>query len=118
YLRFRVVEDLVSFRGTVENELDPAGADLPLDVPATIEKVNRQLRYLLRTAFSPAPHRVSERFRRGSMMSLAKGPGNTAVAIPLFPSGPQLGSVDQVVLYGHGFGVALSADFILGQIRP
>src|SRR3954453_6136428 len=118
YIWFRVVEGSVSFNGTVDNELDPAAAVLPLDEGAAIEKVNRQLRYLLRTAFAPTPHRVSKRFRRGSMMSLAKGPGNTAVAVPLFPSGPQLGSVDQVVLDGHDFGVALSADWILGQVQP
>src|SRR4051794_7607086 len=55
YLWFRVVEDSVSFQGTVQNELDPAGADLPVDVPATIEKVNRQLKHLLKTVFTPTP---------------------------------------------------------------
>src|SRR5205823_137287 len=118
YLSFKVVEDSVEFHGTVDNELDPAGGGLPLDVPATIDKVNRQLRHLLSIAFSAPPQRVSKRFSRGSMMSLAKGPGNTAVAIPLAPPGPALGSIDQVVLEAHDFGVALRAEVLLRQIRP
>src|SRR5204862_7367053 len=116
YLSFTVVEDSVEFHGTVDNELDPAGGGLPLDVPATIDKVNRQLRHLLSIAFSAPPQRVSKRCSRGSMLSLPKGPGNPAVAIPLPPPGPALGSIDQVALEAHEFGGALRAEALLRQI--
>ena len=117
YLWFKVVEDSVEFDGTVANEFDPLAVQNGLDEAATIDKVVRQLRSLLSTNFSPTPHKVSGRFRRGSMMSLNRG-GEAAIAIPLSPHGPQIGSIDQIVLGASDFGVALSADAILGQVQP
>ena len=117
YLWFKVVEGSVSFDGTVANEFNPLAVKNGLDEAATIDKVVRQLGSLLSTSFSPTPHQVSARFRRGSMMSLNRG-GEAAVAIPLSPHGPQIESIDQVVVGGADFGVALSADAVLGQVQP
>lgn len=118
YLWFRVVDDSVSFHGTAADDPSFLVLSATLDEQDVIDRVTRQLRHLLKTRFAPAPQRVGKRFRRGSMRSLNVGIGHSAVAVPLGPPGGRLDSVDQVVLDGHDFGVALSAGYILAQVQP
>jgi len=117
FLWFRVVDDSVSFHGTAANDESFLAVSATVDEQDVIDKVTRQLRLLLKTRFAPMPHRVSKRFRRGSMRTLNVGIGHSAVAIPL-EGGGQLASVDQVVLDGHDLAVAISADYILSKIQP
>jgi hypothetical protein len=120
YLWIRVVERSVEFSGTaVDDDLTVVAVTNAAVADARITKL---LAILLKTRFEATPHRVSSRFRRGSMRSLNVGVNRSLVAIPLSlgsgaPSG-QLDSIDQDLLEGKDFGVGISREYILSKIQP
>ena len=125
FLWIRVVRSSVRFQGTAENDtsivqLVVAGASP--DPATTLAKITRQIAFQLARRFAPAPHPVSDRFRRGSMRSLNVPIGGSAVALPLTltagaPSG-QIQSIDNVLLGGHDLAVAVSIDYIMSLVAP
>lgn len=124
YLWIRVVEDSVSFTGTALDDLNPLQSIVGVldDDDDVNAKITAVLTLLLKTKFEATPHRVSKRFRRGAMRSLHPGPNQSVVVLPVGLSGEPVGgrieSVDQDLLDGRDFGVAISRDYILSKIQP
>lgn len=123
YLWIRVVDDSVSFTGTALDDLDPMISVIGvLDDDEVNARITAVLTQMLRTTFEATPHRVSKRFRRGAMRSLHPGPNQSVVVLPIGLSGEPVGgrieSIDQDLLEGHDFGIAISRDYILSKIQP
>jgi hypothetical protein len=122
YLWIRAIGDTVSFTGTAEdvgNELSLAAAGVD---PATADaRITRLARVLLTNQFEATPHKVSSRFRRGSMRSLHVGANRSVVAVPIaLSSNTPLGRIDSInqdLLNGRDFGIAIDRDFIMGKIQ-
>jgi hypothetical protein len=115
YLWIRVLEDSVQFDGTTAGDLGGLGAaaaihasDPALDA-AQHEGITKQIAWLLATRFAAAPHPVSERFRRGALISLAPaGAGDSAIALPVATAGAPAGavaSITRLVLDGSDFAI-------------
>lgn len=117
----RVVDDTVSFTGTAYDQADPWSVITAVDEPAALARVTRLLTVLLKTQFEAAPHRVSRRFQRGAMRSLAAG-GASGVVLPLGLDGdPVPGRIDSLTslaLGGRDLALAISAEAILARVRP
>ena len=104
YLWIRAIGDTVSFTGTAEDDSNLysiAAADAD---PAAIDaRITQLARFLLTQKFEATPHKVSRRFRRGSMRSLHVGANRSVVAVPIGltgePSG-NIGSINQDLLDG------------------
>ena len=123
YLWIRVVGDSVSFTGTAVDDVNPMMLPAPGESPAVVNaRITRLITILLQTKFEATPHHVSKRFRRGAMRSLHLGIDQSAVAMPVGLSGDPVGgniaSVDQDLLEGRDFGIAISREFILSKIQP
>ena len=122
YLWVRVIGDTVSFSGTAFDSVDAFSVLQPPTDPALIDaRITRLIRVLLQTQFEATPHKVSRRFRRGSMRSLNVGINRSVVVVPLALSGDPLGRLDSVtqeLLDGSDFGVALSAGAFLSKVQP
>jgi hypothetical protein len=103
YLWFRVVESTVSFDGT--------GLDAGKDA-----RITRLIWYLLKNRFEATPQLVERRFRRGSMRSLNVDGNHPVVSVPLAGQG-QLSTVNQDLLDGRDFGVAISSGSIVSCIQ-
>jgi hypothetical protein len=119
YLWIRVVEDSVRFDGTAEEDLRRLVPVLhPLDQAAVNAQITAQIAGLLATEFEPSPHPVSERFRRGSMISVVDG--GSAVAVPVgLDGGPPRGDVASILIEFAGdsdFALAVSSDYIMSQV--
>ena len=121
FLWFRVVRDSVQFRGTVADDsfsdifVEPSGDPAAIEA-ANIAKVTRQIARLLAKRFEATPHKVSKRFRRGSMRSL-NNQGGTAVALPLGLQGDPWGnvnSIDNVLLNGKDLAVGINVNYLMG----
>jgi hypothetical protein len=123
YLWIRVIGDTVSFTGTAEddatNEFSIAAASL--DPAVADARITRLARALLRTRFEATPHKVSRRFRRGSMRSLHVGANRTVVAVPIGltadPPAGRIDSINQDLLEGRDFGIAIDRDFIMSKVQ-
>ncbi|NJM92275.1 MAG: hypothetical protein HC861_06270 [Rhodospirillaceae bacterium] len=122
YLWFRVVRDSVEFRGTAVDDVGFGDmVAIPSSDPDAIEaanlaKVTRQIARLLAKRFEATPHKVSKRFRRGSMRSL-NNQGGSAIALPLGLQGDPWGNVhtiDNVLLNGTDLAVAVSVNYMMG----
>lgn len=128
YLWIRVVRDSVRFQGTAEEDRSffelaatVSGSDPAATVAANVAKVTRQIARLLAKRFEATPHPVSKRFRRGALRSLSAPIGGSAVVLPLGMSGEPMGqisSIDNVLLEGRDFGVAISRAYILLKVQP
>ena len=123
YLWIRVVDDSVSFTGTALDDLNALMAIAGVvDEDEVNARITAVLTLLLMTTFEATPHRVSKRFRRGAMRSLHPGPNQSVVVLPIGLSGEPVGgrieSVDQDLLDGRDFGVAISREYILSKIQP
>ena len=126
YLWIRVAKDSVQFDGTWDD--DSSGLHVPRSIEeldaeaqATHASITNQVAGLLATTFAATPHRVSKRFRRGSMRSLSAGIGGSAVAIPIGLSGEpvgQIASIGSLLLDDADFGIAVSRDYIESAAQP
>ena len=122
YVWVRAVGDTVSFTGTATDDTSQLMAAALAVTPAEADaRITRLARFLLTKGFEATPHKVSRRFRSGSMRSLNPGPNQSAVAIPVGLSGdPPSGSItsiNQEFLDGRHVGIAISKDFIIGKIQ-
>jgi hypothetical protein len=125
YLWVRVVKDSVEFNGTWADDgnvfqVPHSLADLQAADQATHASITRQIAVLLATQFEAKPHRVSRRFRRGSMRSLSDDMGS-AVAVPVGLTGEPAGdiaSIGYVWLQDADFGIAVSREFIESVAQP
>jgi hypothetical protein len=123
YIWVRVVGDSVSFTGTALDDLDPMILVTPGESQAVVNgRITRLITVLLKTKFEATPHHVSKRFRRGGMRSLHLGIDQSAVVVPIgLPGDPvqgQIDSIDQDLLEGRDFGIAISREYILSQVQP
>lgn len=125
FLWIRVVRSSVRFQGTAENDTSMVQLVVtapPPDPATTLAKITRQIAFQLARRFAPAPHPVSDRFRRGAMRSLSAPIGGSAVALPLaltaHPPSGQIQSIDNVLLGGHDLAVAVSIDYIMALMAP
>ena len=116
YLWIRVVGSTVSFDGTAVDDIDTFSVVQPTDAATNDARITRLAWYLLKNRFEATPQKVERRFRRGSMRSLNVGVNRSVVAVPLAGQG-QLTSINQDVLDGRDFGVAISAGFIMSNVR-
>ncbi len=121
YVWIRVVPDSVQFRGDAFDHTSIFQVVLPVDPNRVNALITRQISLLLMTRFETAPHKVSGRFRRGAIRTLATG-GQTAVTTALGLGGGEpagnIASVNGIFLGGAGFAVALSRDVILRMAEP
>jgi hypothetical protein len=122
YLWIRAMRDTVSFTGTaVDEEELTAIATATVDPAVADARITKLARFLLTKRFEATPHKVSNRYRRGSMRSLNVGPKRSAVAVPIGlsgdPSSGNIASIDQELLAGKDIGIAVSKDFIMGKIQ-
>ena len=116
YLWIRVVGSTVAFEGSAVDEIDP-GSSVQRTDPATNDaRITRLAWYLLKHRFEATPQEVERRFRSGSMRSLNIGANRSVVAVPLGGQG-QLSSIDQELLGGRDFGVAVSSALIVSSIQ-
>lgn len=123
YLWIRVVGDSVSFTGTAVDDVNLMLTALPGESPAAVNaRITRLITLLLKTKFEATPHHVSKRFRRGAMRSIHLGIDQSAVVMPVGLSGDpvagKIESVDQDLLEGRDFGIAISREYILAQVQP
>jgi hypothetical protein len=122
YLWMRVVEDSVSFNGTVYDESDLLVVSSPLDEEKVKARVVAHLRDVLKNQFEPVPQPIGARFRRMRSLSFGDGPGQAAVAIPFglsseFPAG-NVASINSLFLDGRDFGLAVSREYIMAAVEP
>ena len=122
YLWIRVIPDTVSFTGTAEDDPnDFAIIVQPMDPGVADSRITHLARVLLATRFEATPHKVSRRFRHGSMRSLQVSANRSVVAMPIALAGdPPPGRVDSInqdILDGRHLGIAISRDFIVGRIQ-
>ena len=130
YFWVRVVEDSVEFHGTAVDDWTPfqpvasvvAGAGSAPTTPAeNIAKVRKQVVGLLLRRFQATPHPVSKRFRKGSLRSLHKPIGGSAVVVPVGltrePTG-SLASVNDLFLDGSDVAIAVSIEYIMSLLNP
>jgi hypothetical protein len=124
-LWFRVERDSVTFSGTVEDDIDPLSViviastgDPAAEEAAMKARVTRQIARLLAKRFEATPHKLSPRFRRGSMRSLNHVETGSAIVIPIDPNGGDpwgnIASVDSVLLNGADVAVAIRVEYIMG----
>ncbi|MFZ0611484.1 MAG: TlpA disulfide reductase family protein [Desulfobacterales bacterium] len=128
FLWIRVVRDSVRFQGTVEEDKSifefaatVSDSDPAATAAANVSKITRQIARLLAKRFEATPHPVSKRFRRGSLRSLNAPIGGSALALPLGMTGEPVGqvsSINNVLLEGRDFGVAISREYILSKVQP
>jgi hypothetical protein len=121
YLWIRVIGSTVSFTGTAVSD-NIFGDIEALGDPAAVDaRITKLVRRLLETEFTPTPHRVSRRFRRGSMCSLNLGINRSMVAIPatLGEAQPQghIDSITQDLLDGSDFAIAIGSDAVVARIQ-
>jgi hypothetical protein len=122
YIWVRAIGDTVSFTGTAEED-----ASLLSVAAATVSaaeadaRITRLARFLLTKRFEATPHKVSRRFRSGSMRSLNAGLNKSSVAVPIGLSGDptsgNIASINQDILEGRHVGIAISRDVIIGKIQ-
>ena len=122
YLWIRVIPDTVSFTGTaVDDDLDFSVLAAGMDPAVADARITRLARVLLKVRFEATPHKVSKRFRKGSMRSLHVGANRSVVAVPLGLTGDpiagQIESINQDLLDGRDFGIAISRDVILAKAQ-
>ncbi len=122
YLWIRVIGDTVSFTGTAEddtNEFAVLGA--AVDPAVADARITRLATVMLRTRFEATPHKVSRRFRRGSMRSLHVGANRSVVAVPIGltidPPAGRIDSINQDLLDGRHFGIGINRDVIIAKIQ-
>jgi hypothetical protein len=128
FLWIRLFKDSVRFQGTADEDLsaldsgiaifsgDPAATDT-----ANLAKITRQIAGLLATRFEATPHKVSKRFRRGSMRSLNAPIGGSAVALPIGLSGEPAGdiaSINNLLLEDSDLAVGISVNYIMSLTGP
>jgi hypothetical protein len=121
YLWLRVIEDSVTFDGTVYNASGIFELVKLLDEPTVEAHIRSHLQGLLAKDFAPTPQPLDRRYRR--MRSLNYGePFASAVAIPYGLSGEipagNVTSISELFLDGRDFGIAVSADSIMSKVRP
>lgn len=117
YFWVRVVDDSVSFTGTAFDEGDVIHV---VDEQAALEKINRQVRFLLRKRFEAAPQKVEKGFRPGSLVSLSVGDASvvaTPIGLTRDPPPGRLGSINDLPMLDHHFAVAVSREYILEQFQ-
>lgn len=122
YLWIRAIGDTVSFTGTAADDANPLLVSPTIVDPATADlRITQLARFLLTNQFEATPHKVSRRFRRGSMRSLNVGANRSAVVVPIGlsgdPSAGRIDSVNQDILDGRDVGIAVNKDFIIGKIQ-
>jgi hypothetical protein len=123
YLWFRVVKDSVSFTGTAVDDINPLViVNTIVDEAGINTRITRQIAALLATQFEAAPHKVSRRFRAGSMCSVAAPIGGSAIALPISLSGDdpvgQIASLQNLFLDDHDFAIALRVEVLMGVVEP
>jgi hypothetical protein len=128
YLWIRVIEDSVEFDGTTAQDLGGLGAATavhavdPALEAAQHEEITKQIAWLLATRFAAAPHPVSERFRRGALISLAPpGAGTSGVAVPVAVAGGPAGdvaSITELFLDGSDYAIAVAEDYMMSLVGP
>jgi hypothetical protein len=129
FLWIRVFKDSVRFQGTADEDLSALDAGIVIfsgDPAATnaanLAKITRQIAGLLATRFEATPHKVSKRFRRGSMRSLNAPIGGSAVALPIGLSGGEpagdIGSINNLLLEDSDLAIAISVDYIMSLTAP
>jgi hypothetical protein len=116
YIWIRVDAPTVSFDGSAVDDTNPFIVVQPPDPAQVDARITRLVMYLLKRKFQATPQKVEGRFRRGAMRSLNVGINRSAVAVPLAGQG-QLASINQELLDGRDFGVAVSKSFILANIQ-
>lgn len=123
YLWIRAIGDTVSFTGTAEGDADllSVAAAAAADPAVADARITRLARFLLTNVFEATPHKVSRRFRRGSMLSLNVGANRSVVAVPIGltsePSAGSINSIGQDLLEGSDIGIAIRRDFIIDRIQ-
>ena len=122
YLWIRVVDDSVSFTGTAVDDVSiMSAAQSSLDPSTADARITTIVRHLLKTRFQATPHRVSRRFRRGSMRSLNTGINNSLVAVPLAlsgdPSAGKIESINQSILNKRDVAIGINRDAIMARIN-
>ena len=121
FVWIRVAPDSIEFRGNAFNQSTQLVVLYPDDPDEIKALITRRISLLLMTRFEAAPHRVSRRFRPGSIRSLAMN-GQSAIATALGVDGGEpagnIASVNGIFLDGAGFAVALARDVILRTAEP
>ena len=122
FLWVRVVEDTVSFTGTAVDDTALISATQASIDPSTADaRITRVARHLLKTTFQATPHKVSGRFRRGTMRSLNTGAKSSLVAIPIGisgdPTGGKIESINQNILGGRDVAIGINRDVIMSRIQ-
>lgn len=127
FLWVRVVRGSVTFDGTAENEWSGTGVQevvpqAPASSAETIDTITRQIAWQLATRFEATPHRLKPGFRRGMLRSLRPSPSESAVALPLAPSGGEpfgsVHSIDSVLLTERDLAIAISVQHVMSQVAP
>ena len=122
YLWVRVVDDSVSFTGTAVDDVSiMSAAQTSIDPSTADARITTLARHLLKTRFQATPHKVSRRFRFGSMRSLNTGINNSLVAVPIGlsgdPSAGKIESVNQSILNKRDVAIGISRDAIMARIN-
>ncbi|HVF38657.1 MAG TPA: hypothetical protein VM939_02075 [Gemmatimonadaceae bacterium] len=122
YLWIRPIRDTISFTGTAEDDASFLSVTSGSVDPATADaRITALARFLLTKRFEATPHRVSRRFRRGSMRSLTVGANRSVVAVPIALSGDpttgNINSINQDILDGRDVGIAINRDVIIRKIQ-
>ncbi len=121
FVWIRLVPGSVEFRGEAFNQSPQLLVLYPDDPNEINALITRRISLLLMTRFEAAPHRVSRRFRRGAIRSLAiEGQSAVTTALSLEGGEPagNIASVSGIFLGGAGFAVALNRDLILRLAEP
>jgi hypothetical protein len=122
YIWLRVVENSVSFDGTVYDESPDLVQISQPDGQAQKARVLHHLRDVLKNQFEPVPQFISKSFRRFRCLAVGASPGQAAVAIPFglsteTPVG-KIQSINNLFLEGRDFGIAISREYILARVEP
>ena len=121
FMWVRVVGETVSFTGTATDDVSFVSIAHPVDETVVRARITRLITVLLQKQFAATPHKVSSRFRRGSMRSLHVGTNRSVVALPIglageSPSG-NINSINQGLLEGRDVGVGISAEAIMAKVQ-
>jgi hypothetical protein len=116
----RLERGSVTFTGTAVDADRPDEIPRPLDDAEVNALIVRQLEALLSIEFAPNPVNVGGKLHTDSLVSLNLG-SRSAVAMPVPIAGePPLGvlsSINQVLVDGHDFVVAVSRDYVVGLFQ-
>jgi hypothetical protein len=121
YLWVRVVEDSVSFTWDTDEGSRLAQLTSRFTHAHHAEAIEAEIIRLLKGAFTARPHPLRGQFQQRLLRSLVAG-DESAVVVPTSISSAQpagnIASVNEIVLNGRDFAVAVSSEAILAAVEP